>query len=43
MAIKGLVAPDVAADDAYEFGKILDGLYESALKGEKISLTEGAS
>ena len=42
MAIKGLVAPDVAVDDAYEFGKILDGLYESARKGEKVSLTGGA-
>ena len=42
LAIKGVVAPDVPADEAYEFCRILDGLYESALKGERVSLTSTA-
>ena len=41
MAIKGLVEPDVGADEAYQFGRILDGLYDSALKSEKVSLDDG--
>ena len=36
MAIAGEVVPDVSADDAYTFMKILDALYDSAKSGEKV-------
>ena len=36
MAIAGEVEPDVSATEAYVFMKILDALYDSAIKQEKV-------
>ena len=36
MAIAGKVEPDVSATEAYVFMKILDALYDSAIKQEKV-------
>ena len=38
MAVEGLVEPEVNAQEAYLFMQILDGLYDSAKTGEKVSI-----
>ena len=38
LAVAGEVAPDPDAADAYQFMRILDGLYDSALVGEKVAI-----
>lgn len=43
MAVAGIVEPDVGAKDAYQFMRILDALYDSAMTGEKVLMERHGS